>query len=488
MKSFYSNIVKLTMVLSCLIFTNSFSQNINDVLRLGYNGLGSNARALGMGNAFLGLSDDASAAYFNPAGFGLLKRLEFSGGFEYSSFKNDVNFMNSSSNFSNSSTNLNRISFVFPFPTLQGSLVFGLSYNKTKDFNGGLKFDGFNGGNTSMIQSLNQATYYDNNNNPYNIPYDLRLTDLNLVTPINGNLNQQGDISNEGTLNNWTFSGAIEAARNLYLGANLNIHSGSFKSVNDYYEDDFKNLYQDTISTGDTPPPGDFQTFYFNRILNWDIAGWDAKIGMLYQFENYGRAGFTIQFPKTYFVKEKFDVNGSSQFGSGETYNLNSGDYSDQVEYDIVTPFELGGGFSVNFMGLIFSADGTLIDYSQSKFSNGKGLTAQYIEEQNKKIKDQLGAVLNYNLGLEYTIPVVGLRVRTGFMSMPSAYKNDPSEYNKKYFTAGLGFLVQETIGIDAAFAHGWWKDFGDNYDFNVSRTFQTISDNHFMLTVTYRF
>ncbi len=477
MKSFYSNIAKLTLVFSCLIFTNTFSQNLNDVLRLGYNGLGSNARALGMGNAYIGLSDDASAAYFNPAGFGLLKRLELSGGLEYSSFKNDVNFMNSSSSFDNSSTNLNRISFAFPFPTMQGSLVFGLSYNKTKDFNGGLSFDGFNSGNTSMIQSLNGG----------NIPYDLYLTDSAYSTSINGMLNQSGNITNEGSLDNWTFSGAVEAARNLFLGGNLNIHTGSFKSVNDYYEDDTHNIYQGLTDPA-TPNTRDFQTFYFNRILNWDISGWDAKVGMLYQFENYGRVGFTIQFPKSYTIKEKFDVNGSSQFGSGVTYTLNSADYSDQVQYDIVTPFELGGGFSANFMGLIFSADGTLIDYSQAKFSNGDGISSQYIEQQNKTIKDQLGAVLNYNLGLEYTIPVVGLRVRTGFMSMPSAYKNDPSEYNKKYFTAGLGFLLQETIGIDAAFAHGWWKDFGDNYDTNVSRTFQTISDNHFMLTVTYRF
>ena len=477
MKSFYSNIVKLSLIFSCIIYTNSFSQDINDVLRLGYTGLGSNARSLGMGNAYLGVSDDASAAYFNPAGFGLLKRLELSGGIEYSSFKNDVNFMNSSSSFDNSSTNLNRISFAFPFPTMKGSLVFGLSYNKTKEFNGGLKFDGFNSGNTSMIQNLNNG----------NIPYDLYLTDSDYVTPINGRLNQSGDITYEGSIDNWSFSGAIEAARNLFIGGNLNIHTGSFKSVNDYYEDDTQNIYQGLTDPA-TPNTTDFQTFYFNRILNWDIAGWDAKIGMLFQFEKYGRVGFTVQFPKSYTIKEKFDVNGSSEFGTGVKYSLNSGDYSDEVEYDIVTPFELGGGFSVNFMGLIFSADGTLIDYSQSKFDNGNGITSQYIEDQNKKIKDQLGAVLNYNLGAEYTVPVVGLRVRAGFMTMPSAYKNDPSEYNKKYFTFGIGFLAQETIGIDAGFAHGWWKDYGDNYGVDVSRTFQTISDNHFMLTVTYRF
>ncbi len=473
----FSNFLKLTILFSVIFFANIFAQNINDALRLGYSGLGSNARALGMGNAYLGLSDDASAAYFNPAGYGLLKRLELSGGFEYASFKNDITFMNSSSKFDNSSTDLNRISFAFPFPTMQGSLVFGLSYSKTTELNGGFKFDGFNSGNTSMIQSLNNT----------NIPYDLYLTDSNFVTPIIGMLNQSGDVANEGSLDNWTFSGAVEAARNFFIGGNLNIHTGGFKSVNDYYEDDTQNIYQGETDPGN-PNSRDFQTFYFNRILNWDIAGWDAKIGMLYQINNYGRVGFTVQFPKTYSIKEEFTVNGSSKFGSGQTYNLITEDYSDKVEYDVVTPFQFGAGFSVNYMGLIFSADGKLVDYSQTKFDNGSGLSQSYIEEQNKKIKDQLGAVLNYNLGLEYTIPQVGLRVRAGFMAMPSAYKNDPSEYDKKYFTTGIGFLAEETIGIDAAYAHGWWKDYGDNYDFNVSRTFQEISDNHFMLTLTYRF
>ncbi|MCK7528229.1 MAG: hypothetical protein MZV64_66985 [Ignavibacteriales bacterium] len=53
------------------------AQNYNDAIRLSFPGLGSNARALGMGNAFNALSDDASASYFNPAGFALLKKLKY---------------------------------------------------------------------------------------------------------------------------------------------------------------------------------------------------------------------------------------------------------------------------------------------------------------------------------------------------------------------------------------------------------------------------
>ncbi len=484
-KNFYSNYCKVfVFLIICSSF--AYSQGIPDALRLGLSGLGANARALGMGNAYIGLSDDASAAYYNPAGFGLLKRLEFSGGLDYSTYNNNTEFLGNSTSYSNSTTRLDRLSFAFPFPTLRGSLVFGISYHNTKDLTGALKFDGFNSGNNSLIQVLNEDTYYDNSGNPYNIPYDLRLTDSNLVTPFNGNLNQSGTVINTGSTNNWTFSGAIEAAQNLYLGLNLNIITGSYNSNNDYYEDDTKGFYQGTIYTGDRTPPMDFQSFYLNRVLNWDISGWSAKAGLIYQFNNYGRFGLTVQFPKYYTVKESFNVSGTSYFAN-TTYDLPQ-DYNDNVKYDIVSPFEFGAGFSANFKGFIISAEGTAIDYSQLKFDNPDGISSQNIGTLNKNIKDQLSAVLNYNVGIEYTIPNVGLRLRTGYFVQPSAYKGDPSSFNRKYFTAGIGILAQETLGLDLGWAHGWWQDYGDNYGSNESRTNQDIKYDKIMMTATYRF
>ncbi|HEX2963990.1 MAG TPA: hypothetical protein VHO43_19480, partial [Ignavibacteriales bacterium] len=112
------------------------AQNASDALRLSDIGLGSGARALGMGNAYQSLSDDYSAASFNPAGFGLLKRMEFAGGLNFSKFNNNTTFFGSTTDYSNSSTNLNQFSFAFPFPTIRGSLVFAVGYNRDKDFNG----------------------------------------------------------------------------------------------------------------------------------------------------------------------------------------------------------------------------------------------------------------------------------------------------------------------------------------------------------------
>src|SRR5690606_2587468 len=164
--STYSIIVLFFLI--ALIPFSAQAQNINDALRLSMLGLGSNARALGMGNSFISLSDDASASFFNPAGFGLLKRLEFSGGLSYNRFGNETQFFGETSDYSSSKTRLDRISFAFPFPTVRGSLVFGLSYHNTKDLTSTVDFSGFNNSNNSLIQDLNVDG---------TIPYDLFLTD-----------------------------------------------------------------------------------------------------------------------------------------------------------------------------------------------------------------------------------------------------------------------------------------------------------------------
>ena len=477
----------ITILILTFVQNEVYSQNTNDALRLAYSGLGSNARALGMGNSYIGLSDDASAAFFNPAGFGLIKKIELSGGLSYLSFNNDAEFFKEKTNYSNSNTNLNRLSFAFPFPTVRGSLVFGLTYHNTADLTGALKFDGINN-RDSYINHLSMQNS--------NLPYDLYLsyplyngnTYLKDTTNILGGLNQSGDILNKGTINNWTFSGAIEVYKNLFVGLNLNIITGTYESNNDYFEDDVNKIYQGRISPlAQDSLIVDFRTFYLNRLLTWELEGWNAKFGMLYQLNQNARFALTVQFPKEYTIKEKFVVNGRSEFAS-QTYYLKQEDYSDNVEYTISTPFELGAGFSFNFKGLIFSAEATLIDYSQMELANKNGLGVDYVASINKDVKVLLGAVVNYNLGLEYTIPDLGLRLRGGYFTKPSAYKDDDQTFDKKFFTAGIGFLAEEAVGIDIGFAHGSWKDIGDNYGSNLSRTFQDISINQLMLTATYRF
>jgi len=470
---------KITIVFLFYSLILSYAQNYNDALRLSEIGLGFNARALGMGNSFIGVSDDYSGSFFNPAGLGLMKRMEFSAGINYNNFINNTEFFGSETEFSNSSSNLDAIGFTFPFPTKQGSFVTSFGYNKIKDFNNVVKFDGYNSGNSSMIQEL--LGYGD-------ISYQLYLTDISgNNTPIEGRLNQSGTIISEGSIDSWSFAAALEIAPRVFAGATLNLLSGSFKRDREYIEDDFlRNNYDlNVITDPASPSTVDFERFLLNDIIEWDLSGWDMKFGLLFNLNRYLNMGFTVKLPSRFTVKENYFVNAESQFGTGFVATLDP-EIFNELEYEISTPFVYSGGASFYFAGLLIAADVSYIDYAQMEFSDGLEVSDR--SAINKDIKDFFRGVFNYNVGIEYKLPISGLRFRGGAMLKPSPFKDDPTEFDKKFVTAGIGFLTSETVAIDLAYIYGWWKDIGDNYGSGISRTYQDINLSKIAATISYRF
>lgn len=466
------------LLITLLMAIDVSAQGLGDVSRLSLPGYYPSARSAGMGNAYTAVSDDASAVYFNPAGLGLIKKMEFSGGFDYNHINNNATFLNIPSAYTNSESGLNQASFIFPFPTVRGSFVIGMSYYKSKSLIGALKFDGFNSGNTSMIQDLTDT----------NVPFDLYLTDEDYVTKINGKLQQSGSILESGSINNFGFSAAIEVYKDLFLGGTFNIISGSYLNSNEYNEDDTQHFYDN-----DTLAPGyafsrDFVSFRLNRTIDWNIAAWEFKAGLLYKMKDIARIGLTIQTPKYFTIKEKFDVEGSSLFGDGTLKELDPYYYSDNVEYDVTTPPVMTLGGAVTYKGLLVSAEGSLIDYTQSEFSNANGIKPGDIAAMNKEIKENFRAVVNYNFGIEYTVRELGLRLRGGYAVVKSPYAGDPTDYDRKYITGGIGFIVDDAVSVDFAYINGAWKGFIDNYGVNLSRVFTDINNSVASLSFNYRF
>jgi long-subunit fatty acid transport protein len=470
-----------------LEFNSIIAQNFNDALRLSDPDILTSARALGMGNAYLSISNDYSASLFNPAGFALIKKMEFSGGLNYNSFKNEVQFFNRSSNYSTTSTNFNQIGFAFPIPTIRGSLVLGFGYNEFKDFNKAMKFSGFNSSNNSLIQNLTN----DNDDIAYELGLSYPIYDGNGKylydeTRINGKLNQSGNIIQEGGLNSWQFTGAVEFQENLFFGFTINIINGDFKRNREYLEDDVNNNYpiQLLLDPNDLAT-ADFQSFYFNDIIRWDVSGWNAVLGVLTKVDENVNLGATIKLPKVLEIKEFYTVDADAKFGTGKNYFLDP-PIENRLEYTIKTPLEVGIGASYSISGMLIAFDANFIDYTQMEFSDG--FDSRDLDNKNRDIKDLFRKAINLNAGFEYAIPFTGITLRGGFIFMPSPFKDDDSEFDKKFFTAGIGFKAGARFVFDAGFAHGWWKDVGDNYGSNLSRTFQSITKDNLIFGIKYLF
>jgi hypothetical protein len=471
-------LLKLIIVPAVLLFNSStVAQNYNDALLLGEPGLYTGARALAMGNSYTSLSNDISGLLFNPAGIGLVNKVELYGGMNFNSFNNNTSFFGTNTNASKSSVNLNQFGLVYPLPVIQGSWVFAFGYNRTKQFNKTLEFDGYNNNNNSLIQNLT-----GDGMDP-SIAYDLYLsyydsTDGLYKTLINGMLNQSGKIRKEGSIGKWAFASSIEVAKDFFIGGTFNIINGKYKSTSDYWEDDVNNIYDQNIQLDPTEPGTlDFQSFYLNDIIDWDLSGWDANLGILYNWKDRVKFGANVKFPCIYDIKETYYVNASSEFAS---FSADLNPIVDKIEYKIKTPFEYSFGASGNFSIITLAGDIKIMDYTQMEFT--EGFDYAYRTARQKEIDDLFTTALDYHFGAEVKIPSLPILGRAGFMYLQSPYANDPSEFDKKYVTVGAGTLIHNTFGFDIAYAYGWWKDYGDNYGVKVSRTYQDINVNNLIL------
>ena len=464
-----------------------YAQNYNDALRLTEPGFVTSPRALGMGNAYIAAGNDFSASLFNPAGFGLVNRTEFSASVNYNSFKNNTAFLGKNTNYSNSVTDINQVGFALPLPTSQGSLVLGFGFNQYKKFDSAVKFSGFNSANNSMIQDL--TSYNDD------IAYELGLSyplfdnqnqHIKDTTLIGGQLNQSGNIVQSGGLNSWTFSGAIEFQKNLFVGINLTRIDGDFRRDREYWEDDIYNNYPLSLRLDpDYPETADFQSFYLNDIIRWDVGAWDLTLGLLAKLNDNFNFGFTIRLPRTFDINETYYVDANADFGTGKSYYLDP-PIENKVEYSIKSPMEIAVGGAFNKNNITVSFDAKMIDYSQMEFKSG--LDEGAISDNNRDIKDLFRTVINMNAGVEYVIPNLGLALRGGFMFRPSPFVDDPSEYDKKFVTLGIGIETNKNVTFNLGYAYGWWKDIGDNYDSGISRTNQEITHNNLLMGIKYYF
>lgn len=461
------------------------AQNYNDVLRLSEGSIITNARFLGMGNSANSFSNDLIAGFFNPAGISLLRKGEIDFSFNSNSFTNDASFFNVLSKSKNTSSRFSQVGVVLPVPTSRGSLSFAFGYNITQDFNRVLNFTGFNYGNNSMIQDL---TDY-NDDIAYNLALSYPLYDKNNkyikdTTLVNGHLNQSGEINNKGKISNWYFTAGIEIDKDVFLGGSINIMSGEFYKVRDYWERDTKDFYSTNLLLDPAEPKSsDFQEFYFRDRLNWSLSGYEFKLGLISKINENINVGLAVRFPQVFSVKENYSVYATSKFKNA-FWEDNVPE--SKVEYDITTPYEYSGGISYKNNNLLLSLDAKLIDYASAEFSFGFDKNERL--DKNKEINNLFTSVVNLNAGGEYFVPNLKLTLRAGFMYKPSAFKDDPSDFDKKFITLGAGYKLSKKLNFDIAYAYGWWKDFGDNYGSNLSRVYQDIKIGNLLTTIKYYF
>lgn len=462
-----------------LMTVHSFAQYPEDALRFATPGVGVGARSLGMGNAFTGVASDYSALYWNPAGLAQMQNGEFSLGLSHLNHKDKSTFFGSEQSYSLNATHLNALGVVLPVPVRRGSLVFALGYSRQSEFASGLSFRGYNP-TSSIVQ-----TYAPNGKGAPadpagNTGWELWLADTVSgvwESPILNRITQLGKVLEEGGINNWSAAGAIDIAKDLSVGLTLNYLSGSYRYDRNYREQDNQRIYA---------RPYDFQELTIDDYVESEITGVNAKIGLLYRVPGRFRLGLTVKTPTSYDVDEDFNTTAKSTFytpddkGNSEYGPIES---PGSGKYDVNTPWVLGAGASFILQDLMLSGDVEYTDWTQLEFRNANA----DVLALNRDMKELFRATMNLRAGVEYDVKEYGVRVRGGFIYNPSPFEGDPSSFDQKYVTGGLGVHLGEASMLDLAFARGWWQTYRVNYD-QGPRVDEKITTNNFLLTFSHRF
>ncbi|MBN2366671.1 MAG: hypothetical protein EH225_12260 [Calditrichaeota bacterium] len=434
------------------IFTG-WSQSAVDAIRIMDNQIGFGARAMGMGGAYTGIADDYSAVFWNPAGLAQIPKMEFWMGISHLHFSNESNLNGSIIDASLNATKFNSLGMVFPIPTYRGSLVFALGYQKVKDFEYINDYFG--------VSDRGELELFDVDPNDPDQPYYFSGQEVQ----------KEGLATDEGNMSQYTFSGAIDVAPNISVGASIFY----WKGRSDYTED-FRQLdiYDNFIFF-----PADFDEYVDNSYITDRYSSFGLKLSSLFRLGKDARVGIGMHIPQTFNIKEEWGYNSTVYFDNGDFL-----DYADddEFEYEVQIPFRFQAGGSVALGNILGAANLEYIDWTQFEFQTSE------FRQENIDIRRNYRGTLMWNVGAEIGIPLMASQIRAGFMYKPSPLADAQSEFNRKYITVGYGLLYGRIVKVDLAYMYGFWKQITGSDISPQGITEEDIKYHKLLLTFSYRF
>ena len=488
---FVSN--KILYVIFLFLITSTLSsQTVGDAIRLSQPGLITNARAMGMGNAYSVVGNDYSAVLFNPATLGLTEGTEFTGSINYDFYANTSNFMNTQTEYINNTTTFSQFGIVIQVnPDTVNSFAIALGYSHTKDFNRAREFSGYNSDN-SLIEdyTANDVDISRQLGLSYPVNDPISNSYLHDETIFNGNLQQNGFDLESGGLNVWSFGMSYEFANNIFLGASANYTVGSYLGDSEFYETDVNNNY-DSQTHPDDPNTVGFTELSKRETREWAINGYDFRVGILYKLWNFIGVGVSFKTPTHYNIIENIAYSAESKFADGYVRNYDTEEL--EKNYKISTPYELTIGAMVNLWIITAALEGTYTDYSQIAYEGGLDYKDQAVV--NKYLKTNFDPLFRLNGGAEFRLPFTGLSARAGAMLIMTPSHSDQKteegkidfSYDKKYINAGIGFRSGENLEFDLTYTYGWWTVINENYGEGLSTVTNDIQIHNVNFTTSFR-
>lgn len=444
------------------ITTQLMAQTPQEAVNFMYDEDGIGIKAQSMGNAFVGVANNYSAIYWNPAGLVQLEESEITGSLYHLKYNNNATYLGSTILDQRDFTDLHSVGLAYKFPTTKGSFVLAFGYNRFKNFDEYLSFSGFSQDSIDLGFDLED----DNGNVNY--------------YPFSRNVQRTEEIQQNGNLGAWSIGGGLQLSERFALGVTFDIFTGKNQYRLDFFQDDLDNNYDRY--------PADYDAYELHQTINADFSGWGIKVGGLFNLSKDFRIGLAIDLPRSLIIHETYSVSDVLYFddGYGTWEDLGSGEW----EYVIKYPFKFTGGASLDMGPFTFAGSFEYRDWTQVEFDipEGREFSEDYegLLEENRLFPQSFRATFGYSAGGEFRIPGTGIALRGGYRVLPSPLVSANEILDRKYISAGVGYNFDRNTSFNVSYTRGKWKKFSSDF-YTPSGTSESIKSERFLAGITFR-
>jgi len=401
---------------------------------------GSGARALGMGGAYIGGADDATAASWNP---GCLINLQDSGA-EFSIVFNGKHLIEknnfgsnpgSSNTMSVSDETINYCSIVYPFQLFKRNMVISLNYQNLYDFNREWDFPVTFTEKQEMMGSI-----------------------ILMQTDETHSFDQSGMLSALG------LAYCIQIIPKLSFGLTLNFWNDDF--TQNKWEQKYAVIGTNVVTPPDFPqiPSEPIRTdISYNAMDSYSFNGFNVNLGLMYRVNSKLSIGTVFKSPFTADIDHKIKTDEEPEIMLTEKLKM---------------PMSYGIGFSYRLTDY-FSIAGDIYKTKWQDFiyTDHQGNDISFVTGKNKKESD-IKSTYQVRIGSEYLLlnqnPTYIIPVRAGIFYDPAPAQGSPDDYYG--FSVGTGLTIQN-IAFDIAFQYRTGNDVGESTIINYDNFSQDIRE-----------
>jgi hypothetical protein len=426
-----------------------------------YNFLGGGAKARGMGGAFFAVSNDPTAASWNPAGLSQLDKAQMN--LSFSSYMHRTEYTTTPDKptwnyrFGDKlKHDVNAISFasvVIPFKLRNKELVGGVLYQRLADI------------------------YQENR-------YAMVLHLIDTVGAIQNYLLPPIDEKVTGNLNQVCLSLGSKLFESLALGAGVNIYRGKYTSSVNFFSPFLGNILSGEDLYAFVDNTGRYG-YRFHPHITSDYSGFDFTLGTIYTLNKLRLAG-VIKTPFT--LKEENDVQLLTDVIELGILNESLSRFRSplfKTDRKWKMPTMIGFGTSYQLKDLTLAADAEFRNYSKTEITYRKNLANPSGDEITTSLHWR--DLTQFRIGGEYMVHTKfgDIPLRAGFRNDPKLFKTQ-LDSNEVYLRMDIAYLEGVTYLIPVFLQSNYGVEKGSWVNGNIFSFGTGIAWSQIKLDITY--